>query len=218
VASKLFYGNTAADPEEFMGLAPRFSDTSAANGGQIIDAGGTGSDNTSIWFVTWGENACHLLYPKGTKAGVTREDKGEQRVLDSNDNPYYVMEELFRWHIGLALKDWRFVTRIANIDVSLLAADPTDLDGSDLTIYDVMRKAYWKHAGRRPGMGGMGRTAIYANGDVLEALDAASTNSGTNDSFVRLTPKEIEGKEVLTYRGMPLRETDALVNTEARVT
>jgi len=28
---------------------------------------------------------------------------------------------------------------------------------------------------------------------------------------------EIEGKEVLTYRGIPIRETDALVNTEARV-
>ena len=118
VASKMFYGNTASDPEEFMGLAPRFSDKSASNGGQIIDAGGTGADNTSVWFVTWGDNQCNLLYPKGTQAGVQREDMGEQRVTDENGNAYYAKEEKFTWHVGLAVKDWRYVSRIANIDVS----------------------------------------------------------------------------------------------------
>ncbi len=118
VASKIIYGNTADDPEEFMGLAPRFNDTTAANGGQIIDAGGTGSDNTSVWFVTWGDNQCQLLYPKGTQAGVQREDHGEQRVTDDNGNAYYAKEEKFTWHVGLAVKDWRYVSRIANIDVS----------------------------------------------------------------------------------------------------
>ena len=35
-ASKMFYGNTASDPEEFMGLAPRYSDlTGAKNSNQI---------------------------------------------------------------------------------------------------------------------------------------------------------------------------------------
>ena len=70
VAGKIFYGNTADDPEEFMGLAPRFNDKSAANGGQIIDAGGTGSDNASIWLVTWDVNICHVIFPKGQTAGL----------------------------------------------------------------------------------------------------------------------------------------------------
>jgi hypothetical protein len=52
----------------------------------------------------------------------------------------------------------------------------------------------------------------------MEALDALSTNSGASDSFVRLTPMEIQGNEVLTYRGIPIRETDAILNTEAQVT
>lgn len=207
VASKMFYGNTASDPEEFMGLAPRFSDKSAANGGQIIDAGGTGADNTSIWFVSWGDNQCQLLYPKGSKAGVQREDMGDQRLTDENGNAYYGKEEKFTWHVGLAVKDWRYVSRIANIDVSDMAA-------GNVALYDFMRKAYWQLQGRRvPG----GKMAIYCNRDVMEALDALSTNAGASDSFVRLTPKEIEGKEVLTYRGIPIRETDALINTEAQV-
>lgn len=207
VANKIFYGNSASDPEQFMGLAPRFNSTTAANGGQIISAGGSGSDNTSIWFVTWGDNQTQLLYPKGTSAGVNREDKGEQRVTDGSGNAYYAMEELFTWHVGLAVKDWRYVARIANIDVSDMAA-------GSVALYDYMRQAYYKLQNRRVAGG---KLAIYCNRDVLEALDALATNAGASDSYIRLRPMEIEGKEVMTYRGIPIRETDALLNTEAVV-
>jgi hypothetical protein len=207
VATKMFYGNTADDPEEFMGLAPRFNSKSAANGKQIIDAGGTGSNNTSIWMLAWGDNQCQLLYPKGTKAGISREDMGRQRVLDADGNAYYAYEEKFKWDIGLAVKDWRYVTRIANINV-------TDMAAGSVALYDFLRKAYYQMQSRRvPG----GKLAIYLNRDVLEALDALATNAGASDSFIRLRPMEIEGKEVMTYRGIPLRETDALLNTEERV-
>lgn len=207
VARKLIYGNSASDPEEFMGLAPRFNDLNAANGNQIIDAGGTGSDNTSVWFVTWGDNQCNLLYPKGTQAGVDREDMGEQRVLDGSGNAYYAMEEKFTWHIGLSVKDWRYVSRIANIDVS-------DMQAGSVALYNFMRKAYYKLQNRRVAGG---KIAIYCNRDVLEALDSLATNAGASDNFVRLVPMEIEGKEVMAYRGIPIRETDAILNTEARV-
>lgn len=207
VATKMFYGNTASDPEEFMGLAPRFNSLSAPNGGQIIDAGGTGSDNSSIWFVTWGERQTHLLYPKGTQAGVQREDMGEQRVLDADGKPYFAMEEKFTWHVGLAVKDWRYVARVANIDMSNVAA-------GTVLLYNFLRKAYYKLQNRRVAGG---KLAIYCNRDIMEALDALATNAGAADSFVRLKPMEIEGKEVLAYRGIPIREVDALLNTEARV-
>ena len=207
VASKLFYGNTASDPEEFMGLAPRFNDLSASNGNQIIDAGGTGSDNTSIWFVTWGDNQTCLLYPKGTKAGVSREDMGTQRLTDGSGNAYYGKEEKFTWHVGMAVKDWRYVSRVANVDVS-------NMQAGSVALYDFMRKAYYQLQNRRVAGG---KLAIYCNRDVLEALDALATNAGASDNFVRLKPMEIEGKEVMTYRGIPIRETDAIVNTEARV-
>jgi len=212
MASGLFYHDTATTPEKFKGLAARFGTKGGGGAGnQIIDAGGTGSDNTSIWFVTWGDHACHLLYPEGTKAGVERMDKGEQRVTDPNGDAYYVKEETFEWHIGLAVKDWRYVSRIANVDVSELAAGNVDL-------YSFMRKAYWKLQSRRMD-GKTSRIAIYANRDVLEALDGlgtGGTGSAANE-FLRLVPRELEGREVLTYRSFPLRETDALLNTEARV-
>jgi hypothetical protein len=206
VASKIFYGNTASDPEEFMGLTPRFNLFAAPNGNQIINAGGTGSDNTSIWFITWGANQCQLLYPKGTQAGVTREDMGKQRVTDAT-GAYYVKEELFRWHVGLAVRDWRYVSRICNIDVS-------DMAGGTVLLYSFMRKAYWKLQQRRVAGGKM---AIYCNRDTMEALDALAFNAGNADNFIRLKAMQIEGQEVLTYRGIPIRETDAILNNEAKV-
>ena len=207
VASMLFYGNTANNPDGFDGLAPRYSDMSADNGKQIIDAGGTGSDNTSIWFVTWGDNQTQLIFPEGTKAGVSREDKGSQRVLDSVGNAYYAKEELFRWHVGLTVKDWRYNSRIANIDVS-------DVEAGTVDLYGFMRKAYYMLQSRRVPQG---KQCIYMNRDMMEALDALATNAGSGDNFTRLRPMEIEGKEVMTYRNIPIRETDALLNTESVV-
>ncbi len=228
MATGLFYHDTVTDPKKFKGLGARYNSLGGwSNGNQIVDAGGTGSDNCSIWFVTWGESATTLLYPKHTKAGVQREDHGKQRVTDANGNPYYVLEEMLRWHIGVSIADHRFNARIANVDVSNLLADPTNIDGSNTSIYDVLRKGYYKLHNRRTRRAGnnikdqgvnVRQPAIYMNTDVLEALDAMSVNSGANDSFVRLKPMEIDGKEVLSYRGMPIRETDALLNTEARVT
>ena len=209
VSTKIFYGNTASDPEEFMGLSPRYNAlTGAKNSNNIINAGGTGSDNTSIWFVTWGESQTQLLYPKGTQAGVQREDMGEQRLLDASGNPYYGKEEKFTWHVGLAVKDWRYNARICNIDVSDLAA-------GSVALYDFMRKAYYKLQSRRVAGG---KQVIYCNRDVMEALDALATNAGASDNFVRLSRKEVEGEQVLSYRGIPIRETDSLINTEAALT
>jgi hypothetical protein len=105
------------------------------------------------------------------------------------------------------VKDWRYVSRIANIDVSLMA-------GGSVALYDFMRKAYYALQNRRVAGGKM---AIYCNTDVLEALDALATNAGSSDNFVRLRREQTEGGEILSYRGIPLRETDALLNTEAVV-
>lgn len=208
----VFYHNTDTTPEKFKGLAARYGTLGGSGAGnQIVDAGGTGSDNTSIWFVTWGDRFTHLIYPEGTQAGLLREDMGRQRVLDADGNPYYVEEEKFTWHIGMAVKDWRYNARIANIDVSLMQA-------GSVALYTYMRKAYYKLQSRmRRGDAGIGRQAIYCNRDVLEALDALASNAGSTDNFTRLKVGEIEGEEVLTYRGIPIRETDALLNTEARV-
>lgn len=213
--SAVFYSNVLINGKQFHGLAPRYNSLSNVN---VINGGGSGSDNASIWFVTHGDGQTSMLTPENIPAGVMREDKGEQRVLDASNNPYYVKEEMFTQHAGIAVKDWRYNARIANIDVSDLIAGSTALN-------PLMRKAYYKLQGRRsykmekPGEMSPGRTVIYMNRTLMEALDAEQTNGrgGSTDNFVRLRPMEIQGEEVLTWRGIPIRETDALLNTETAV-
>lgn len=215
VATNFFYSDTATTPERFKGLASRYSALGGFGAGnQIVSAGGAGSDNTSVWFVTWGTAQTSLIYPEGTTAGISRQDMGRQRVLDANGNPFYAKEEMFRQHVGVRVGDWRFNSRIANIDVSDVIAGTVDL-------YKFMRQAYYKLQTRRNrkiqngGMVSTGRTVIYMNRTILEALDALGTQS-TNGAL-KLTPMELEGKEVMTYRGMPIRETDSIINAETVV-
>ncbi|MBY3055043.1 hypothetical protein HF263_02980 [Rhizobium leguminosarum] len=220
MASGLFYHDTATTPEKFRGLSARYAaynsnlpnvaQPNIAN--QVVNGGGVGSDNTSIWFVTWGDHATHLLYPKGTKAGVEIEDKGEQRVLDASGNPYFAKEVLYTWHLGTAVKDWRYNARAANIDVSDMLAGTVDL-------WALMRKCYYRLQSRRLNSQSS-RIAIYMNKDVLEVLDAQSSDRGlTADrtNATHLTTQYVEGQEVKFYRGIPIKETDAILNTEAAV-
>lgn len=214
-ATGLFYHDPATNVRLPKGLDARFGSIATSGAGnQIIDAGGTGSDNTSIWMVYWGDNTVHGLYPKGTKAGLQQIDRGKQRVTDASGNPYYMHEEDFRWNMGFAVKDWRFVVRIANVDVSDLAAGSVDL-------YKFLRQGYYKNLGRKypkiKDLKAPGKACMYANTDVLEALDGLATNAGSSDNFTRLRYGEIQGEEVKMYRNFIVRETDALVNTEARI-
>ena len=211
-ATALFYHDPATNPLLPKGLGPRYGALATSGAGhQIIDGGGTGSDNCSVWFVTWGENSVFGLYPEGTTGGLMREDKGEQRVLDASGNHYFEKEEDFRWDMGFAVADYRNVVRIANIDVSELAAGNVDL-------YALLRKGYYRLNSRRVGkidqMVMPGRTVIYCNTEVKEAMDALDTG---NSNRRLMNTMDVQGEEVDTYRKMPVRETDALILTETRV-
>jgi len=221
VETGIFYHDVATTPEKFKGLAARYNATGGGGAGnQIVKAGGSGSVNTSMWIVTWGEKATHLIHPEGTPAGIQRTDMGRQRVLDSNSNPYYVKEELFRLHVGLAVRDWRYNARVANIDTTALAAGTVDL-------YKYLSQAFYKLQGvyataMKDGSGKLnenasaeGRTVIYMNRQVLAALDATGTNA--SNGALMLRPMELEGRMVQSYRSIPIEVTDALLNTEATV-
>lgn len=216
IATGMIYHDTIGTPEKFKGLFARYNTLAGGGAGNnVIDGGGVQSDNTSIAFVTWGDNYTHLIHPEGTAVGLERKDKGEQRVLDAAGNPFYVAEEEFRQHVGLVVRDWRYNARIANIDVSDVIAGTVDL-------YKLLRQAYHKmkkierRINPNPGLGIPGaRTVIYMNSTILEALDALGTN--VNNGALQLRPMELEGKEVMGYRGLPIRQLDAMLNTETRV-
>jgi len=209
MASKIFYGNIDTDPEQIMGLAPRYASLSAANGGNIVSGGGSGSDNTSMWIVIWGPNTCHGIYPKGSKAGLSHQDLGEVTLEDAAGGYYQGLRTHYEWDCGLTLRDWRAVSRIANIDVSELAdAGASGFDGADLP--NLLIKAYNKV--RRYMK--LGRAAIYCNETVMTAIDLIASNR-SNTWFT--TSEGIDGMPITKFRGIPFRMCDALLDTEATV-
>lgn len=222
MASGMFYHDTATTPEKFKGLAARFSqyNTNVINpakpnvANQVIHGGGAGSDNTSIWFVTWADHATSLLYPKGTKAGISIMDKGEEPVRDAAGATYYAKVTTYDWHVGAFVKDYRYNARIANIDVS-------DLRAGSVDVWALLRKAYYRLYNVY-GVGAMGgKTAIYMNREVLEVLDAQSSDRSllaANPNYTGLGQAQVEGRIIKTYRDIPIRMTDAILNTEALAT
>lgn len=203
MAQTLFYGDTSVNPQQFMGLSSRYSSKSAGNGQNIIDAGGTGTDNTSIWLVVWGENTVHGIFPKAQKAGLQHQDLGEQTLQDANGGKYQGYRSHYKWDNGLTLRDWRYVVRIANIDVSDLS-----VAGSAANIVSLMVKALHRIPNR-----GMGKPVFYMNRTVGQALDLQSLDKAS----LALTVKETEGDWWTAFRGIPIREVDAILETESRV-
>jgi len=208
-ATALFYHDTDTDPEKPMGFAPRFNSLSAENGGQIISAGGAGSDNTSIWMVTWDRMANHLIYPKTGTLGIQRIPRGKVVSSDADGNSYFVEREDFKWHMGLSVRDWRYVARVANIDVSDLTVDAT----TGANLLESMTNMYYKHNGRRMMKG---RTFIYVNTTIMKFLDFQARNVPKNLEL-QYSQTGPNAQEVLYYRGIPIRECDALVDSEAVV-
>ncbi len=205
MADKLFYGDTDTDPEQIMGFGPRFNDLSAENADNIIDAGGTGSDNHSIWLVVWGANTVHGIYPKGSMAGFQHQDLGEVTLEDAAGGKYQGYRTHYKWDTGLTVRDWRYVVRICNVDNSLLSKDAST--GGDLI--DLMVQALELV----PNLG-MGRPAFYVNRTVRSFLRRQISNK-TN---VNLTMEEVAGKKVVAFDGVPVRRCDGLLNgTEARI-
>jgi len=207
MSSTVFYGNSSTAPEEFTGLAPRYSDLSAANAQNIVDAGGTGSDNSSIWLICWGDQTCSGIFPKGSRAGLYHEDLGLQTIETSAGiagTRLRAYQDHFKWKVGVALKDWRYVVRIANVDISNLVAKSSAAD-----LIDLMIKAIH----RLPNLN-MGRAAFYANRSVIQMLDIQRRDDMLSGG---IKYEEIDGKLIPHFRGIPVRKCDSLLETEARV-
>lgn len=215
-AASMIYGS-AANPEEFVGLANRFSSLGATNGKNIISAGSvTGGDGTSVYLVGWGLKSVYGIFPKGSKAGLAHEDLGLGDAFDASNNRFRAYMDRFTWDLGLVVKDWRYVVRIANIDSSVVAADTT---GGTINLINLMIKALHRLPSYAGGMAPDGsgwrgiRPVFYCNRTIREMLDIQAQNK----SNILLDCGTEEGRMKTTLRGVPIRTMDSILMNEATV-
>ena len=228
-AQQIIYGDTSTNPDGVLGLTPRYNSLSAANASSanIIDAGGSGSDNTSVWLVVWGENTVTGVYPKGSQAGLQQEDLGVIDAFDENNNRFRAYAELWKWKFGLHVKDWRYAVRIANVDVS----DLTGQTGTQaVTAATWLNKLMIKALARIPSMG-MGTATFMASRTVKEMLSVGALDKSQNalsftdavNQYGNVAPGSVAGQGtgiqggVLKFMGVPVLTVDQILATEARV-
>lgn len=218
MAETLFYGNSYYESKEFTGLSPRYNDKSGPTSDYIVDGGGVGTDNRSMWLIDWDEQDFTGLYPKGSKAGLMHMDATANlrpgpdgypigdMVPDPDGNEYLAYQDYFQWDCGLSVGDHRRAVRIANIDYSLLIANRST--GADLEMLIVQALERIKSIGPN--------AALYVPRPLSAMLRMqALSDSRTGRSMLGF--ETIGGRKVTTFDGIPIRAEDALNVDEARV-
>jgi hypothetical protein len=226
MSSALAYSNQVQTPTQIMGFSPRYSTVNTANAqsaNNVLDMGGVNATNASMWLVFWGTNTCFGTFPRAQPAGLMHEDLGRWTATPPGGTVgtyYEVYRSHFKWQLGLVVRDWRYIVRLCNIDVTLL----NGINAANL-INGLIRAfhrfpttprgvANVQDATRPSGVLGGGRAAIYCNRVIATYLDLQALNK-TN---VLLRMDEWDGKPVTTFRGVPIRTVDALLSTESRIT
>lgn len=223
--SLLFSGNATTTPSDFTGLGPRYNEffvaastTTGTNGTakNVIDAGGAGSDNSSMWLVGWGPQAVCGIYPRGGFAGMRHEDKGEQiwqtsTTLGGSTSALRAYVSWFEWRCGLSVRDWRNVVRISNIDLSEAQTASGDQADTALVTHllNMMVRAYYMI----PNPGSV-KLAFYCNRTVAFALHVLAMKRAS----AQITIEQVDGKPVTMFLGVPIKRVDQLGIAESLTT
>lgn len=209
MATALAYEDERTNPERITGFMPHYSTVStatAASAENVIDCGGTGSDNMSILIIGWGDAMISGILPEGAPHGVKR---GELKIVDVVDSTgisggtFEAYKQTLEFNMGLMVKDWRYGVRLANIDVSNLEAESSNAD---------LWKAIIRGLERIPNLSAC-RPAIYMNRKARTWLRIQALSK----SAYQTTFETVAGKPVMMIDGVPVRRMDSLLNTEARV-
>jgi hypothetical protein len=213
-ASTLFTGDTSSDPATINGFATLLNDVnigesaSAVKDGAVVDAGGSGADNTSIYLIGWSPRTVFGIYPKGTQAGLQQEDLGEDTAVSSTGAMYQVLRQHFVWNWGLAVEDWRYCIRIANID----ASDVIGLSGTQ-NAYQLLNSLV-RALERRPVNTAPANWVFYCNRQVRTAMRLMSRDK----AGYSITIDMVAGKQQVSFDGVPIRIVDKIGIAEAQLT
>lgn len=202
MATTLFYGDEKINPAGFTGLGAYYYSLDPEKciaADYVVDAGGTGNNLTSLYFVVWDPSTIHGIFPEGTIAGFKHRDNGRVQIHDTeNGGSFWGYQAQLNWDLGLAVRDFRYGVRVANIDV-------TNLDAKFL---NTMIEAHEKIEDMSAG-----KVAIYCNRSVRTYLSKLAADKHN----VMLNIDMYHGKRVTHFWDAPIRRVDAILNTEERI-
>ena len=224
VAGQFIYGNATSNPAAFTGLSAFYSTVStatASNAVNVFDGGGTGSNNTSLWLVGWSPRSIYGVFPKGSAAGLKLEPLQQELAYDNLGNPYRAAVTWFRQEAGLCVEDWRWGSRLCNLDVTsagLGGTNPFDIFATMSKMVLRMPKMARGVSGvtetdAKSEMGMVVRPAFYADRTLRGFMDIQAIR----DKNVLIGLEDYAGRPIDSYRKVPIRVVDQIKNTETRV-
>lgn len=202
MCSTIFYGDEKINPAGFTGFAAHYyskTNQSALYGDQIIDAGGTGDNLTSLWIMTLGHDTVYGIYPETVAAGYKYKDNGRVQMTDESGGKFWGYQAQYNWDMGIAIRDPRYIVRVANVDITKT---------SNMEFVDTLITAF--NQIHNPDHG---RTVILCNRKVqtyLAILAAKKEN-------VNLRIDEFGGKKIEHFWNAPILRNDAILNTESQL-
>jgi hypothetical protein len=128
-------------------------------------------------------------------------DKGVVTIenADGSNGRMEAYRTHYRWDVGLTVRDWRYIVRICNIDVSALTKNAAS--GSDLV--DLMAQALEVV----PSLS-MGRPVFYMNRTVRSYLRRQIVSKVASST---LTMDQVAGKHVMSFDGVPVKRCDQIL-------
>jgi hypothetical protein len=206
VATAIIYSDDVADPEKFKGLAKRYPLIASTNTVEASTAGN--ATNSSMYLCSWGD-AMYGIYPPGSNAGIQLNDLGE--VTNTAAHPgamYQVVRSHFKWDLGIVIEDPRACVRICNINIAQVAtATPNTPTVPDLcdSMIDALSKIPKSITGTK---------VFYCNATVWAWL----TRQMSKRSNLWWKPADSQfGEPVMMFNNVPIKQCDALLDTEAAV-
>lgn len=222
----IFYGNSATTPASFNGMSTFYNTVAlgtAQNAANVIDGGGAGSSNLSIWLMCYSPRSLYGVYPRASKAGLEIRDFGDtQRGYDSVGNPFMAYTTVYKHKMAIIPEDWRWSSRLCNIDVTNAGlAGPNAADLWALMAEQVLlppmlgKKISAITQTDAPSEQGIGvRPVFHTNRTGLHWL----TIQGMRNRNVLQSISDSAGLPTDNFRGVPVTLCDQLLVTEARVT
>lgn len=201
LAEMILYGNRSTDPADINGLHIRYSKLVANSVVQPATPNASAGHSCSVWLIKTGLDKVSYLYPRGGSAnlGVKRDYKGRVDVRQT-DGDIEVYRTWFTLQAGIAIKNPNAVKRICNIKT-----DGTE-SGEEILNAIIRVRPYLAK--------GSGRVVIWAPPNVKAALDVYAM-SKSNACYTVDGPF---GEPVTMFQGIPVRQIDSGLITEAILT
>ena len=191
------------------------SSLSAANAENIVVPTNPGEDADiySIWLICWSPTTLFGIVPKGSQVGIQQNDWGIDVKADAAGGLFRVARTHWEWAVGLAVEDWRYAVRGANIDGSELTDDAATGANLPSLMSDMIE--------RMPSDAfSIGRVAFYMNRTLMGKLRRQLMNKVTASTLTwdLVGPAgALSPRRKMFFDGIPVNRVDALAVDETIV-